>query len=115
MYHQIKSLSAKSLVKLDWDKGIPKNIRHSFRLLKRFYTPLFIEISRSKNNYHVIIELKEKIPDLEIVLLQLLLGSDFLRERLNFERCKNGLSMKEWNILFKNKTNIPIKFKLKKK
>lgn len=48
---------------------------------------------------HIYVDLDRKIPDLEIVLLQTLLGSDPYREIFNLERVREN-QIKDWNVLF---------------
>ena len=48
--------------------------------------------SKTKGNYHIIVTLKRKLPALERILWQAILGSDPFREAHNYARVKNGKS-----------------------
>lgn len=111
MYHKIVSNSAKSVLKIDLDfKRIPKRSLETIDFLKFYYTVLGTYIYKSASgNHHIVVEIKEKISDYEIILIQLLCGSDRKREWFNYKRVKEGLKMKDWNLLFSKKMNREIK------
>lgn len=113
MYHKTKSKLAESVIKIDLDrKKIPKSLFETIDYLKYFYTVLGTYIYKSPSgNHHIVIELQEEITDYELILIQLLCGSDKKREWFNYKRIKSGLKMKDWNLLFSKKLNIPIKIR----
>jgi hypothetical protein len=61
--------------------------------------------STTQRGHHVIIRLAEKLKPIELVALQAILGSDSMREALNFMRARGIDSASEywktrWNILY---------------
>jgi hypothetical protein len=80
------------------------------QLLSRYFhlRYLLIKKSPSKKGWHIIIGLKEKMTDSEIIAWQFAIDSDRKRERYNLLRHTFGNSMKDWNILFSNKINKPL-------
>lgn len=78
-----------NVVKLDFDYR--KNFQTLVKRLKFFeYLDIFhvkrIVVHRTVRGYHVRIVVDRKFEPVEIVLIQALLGSDYKREVLNFER-----------------------------
>ncbi len=64
-----------------------------FEKLKQWYRVKKVKIITSKsggNCKHVYIELAESLSDLERIFLQLLLGSDYMRELLSLQRIRMG-------------------------
>ena len=102
-----------TVLKVDIDR---KNISwftiKSLQYLSRHLTMqrLIIKRSPSRKGWHIIIGLKEKLNDYQIIVWQFALNSDKKRERYNLLRVLNGNPMKDWNILFDKKVNRPIKF-----
>ncbi len=62
-----------------------------------------IDIKETKKGFHVQIELTGTLCDWELVVIQMCLQSDWIRELLNARKVKFGTTMKEGNILFKEK------------
>ncbi|MHA1685571.1 MAG: hypothetical protein ACTSYD_04090 [Candidatus Heimdallarchaeaceae archaeon] len=64
-----------------------------------------MKTSPSGKGLHVEIEIEPlaKLDEKDIIILQLLLGSDRTREFFNWIRVRGGL--KKWNILFEQKTS----------
>ena len=63
--------------------------------------------SSSGKGYHVIVKLKENIPDIVAVAIQSLAGSDYKRESFNLLRVlSKKFKNSEWNVLFKRKIRI---------
>lgn len=101
-----------TLIKIDIDKPkISLFTMVSLKYISQHYTikKLTIATSPSKRGYHLVICLKEVLPDTEIIALQFMCGSDRKRERFNMLRYMKGLSMRQWNLLFPNKINRKIK------
>lgn len=100
----------RTVIKVDLDKKkLPDFTIQSLYYIAKYYhiTKLIIKKSQS-GNLHLKLYLLNEIEDSEIIMLQLLLGSDKVRERLNFLRMKNGAKMKDWNILFDRKIDEPL-------
>ena len=56
---------------------------------------------RSKSgNAHAVLETKVELKPLEILCLQAILGSDWMREAFNLRRIRRG--QRNWNILFEH-------------
>ena len=51
-------------------------------------------------HHHAVVEFKERLTDWQILCLQLILGSDPVRECFNFRRLIRG--QHNWNILFEH-------------
>ena len=101
----------KSVIKLDYD--IPMNEwvwKNSFSWWKRLrivesilninFDDCIFEESKGGNT-HVTIYVSEDFSDLEVLAIQAILGSDYIREAFNFTRIKAG--QKNWDILFDGK------------
>lgn len=91
----------------DWEQSLVwfPVFQHRLRLLHEImgYTveTWFPAISKG-GKWHVRLELKEELEDVEVLVLQLFLGSDPVRELYNLRRVKNG--QVNWNILFASNT-----------
>ena len=101
-------------LKIDCDSHRHNPIqRFNFRAkyLMQYYpqfSPMKVMVYRTKKGYHFYIYLtarnrvqKSAAKDSEIVLTQLILGSDWLRELRNIHRISKGDT--DWNILFSEK------------
>jgi hypothetical protein len=62
-----------------------------------------VEVGTSTHGYHVRISIDKKIQDRDILLAQILLGSDINREVYNFIRVYKGELLKNWNRLYTKK------------
>jgi len=63
-----------------------------------------IGLERTKRGWHMTVIWNRRFKPSEIVMIQLLLGSDIQRERLNAQRIMSGkASNRRWNLLFKEK------------
>lgn len=60
-------------------------------------------VTETAHGYHVRLHTAATLEDFEIILIQLMLGSDWARECWNYGRVLNGESMAEWNVLFQKK------------
>jgi hypothetical protein len=79
----------------------PFIFRFEFQFGKLQLTDL--EVTRTKHGWHLYLEVRNKMCDLDVVFVQLLLGSDFRRECFNYRRVQLGL--RDWNFLFSEKYN----------
>jgi hypothetical protein len=95
-------------LKIDIDKKDKRDFMRRYQALYRYFRFNLIdyEIAETRKGYHIrlIIDFPFKVTSEEIVLLQLLLGSDWKREMLNYLRVKNGID--DWNKLFIAKYRI---------
>jgi hypothetical protein len=95
-------------LKIDIDKKDKRDFMRRYQALYRYFRFKLVdyEITETRKGYHVrlIIDFPFKVTSEEIVLLQLLLGSDWKREMLNYLRVKNGIE--DWNKLFNVKYRI---------
>ena len=100
------------VLKIDFDRQHNKrNITILKNRIIKVMTFLFsnrttyrITIERSTNNHiHGIVKITTtaKLDDKDIIILQLLMNSDYKREMFNFLRVR--AHVKNWNILFKKK------------
>ena len=64
------------------------------------------EVFETNKGLHIYVKIgsKNKLKNTDIVVLQLVLGSDYKREIYNWMRVRNGGNVKYWNKLFKKKT-----------
>jgi len=91
------------LLKVDLDKKENlKNIKQRIKLIN-YSLDLGIkkfEILETAKGYHlrIPIKIRANISDMDIVVLQLLLGDDYKRGLMNYKRVKRGES--KWNVLF---------------
>jgi hypothetical protein len=95
-------------LKIDIDKKDKRDFMRRYQALYRYFRFNLVdyEITETRKGYHLrlIIDFPFKVTSEEIVLLQLLLGSDWKREMLNYLRVKNGIE--DWNKLFIAKYRI---------
>jgi len=105
------------VIKLDYDKGKPiEGIDLIEKMNGRIFDIEAFSIRSSTNGgMHVEIYIKPRIrlDNKDIVILQLLLGSDRYREFFNWLRVKG--KVKEWNILFDKKKRVKKQEKSAKK
>jgi len=98
-----------STIKLDYDNMKIEDVNTTFwnrlvtlqKILKIRLTEIRLRQSSSRNGYHIIARTKTKLEPAEIVLIQLALGSDYVRELMQYRRYKLG--WKTWNVLFEEK------------
>jgi hypothetical protein len=97
-----------SEIKLDYDKIEFSDVKMIFQhrgWLIKFLRMESIAISKTKHGYHIRIAIKKHLGDKEILLTQILLGSDINREIYNLCRVLNGEITRNWNRLY-DKKNI---------
>lgn len=93
-------------LKLDYDNITVKDVQlifHHRAWLLKYFSILEIEAFETKNGYHVLVTVDEDIDPRDVMLIQILLGSDINREIFNFIRNYNGELMKHWNRLYTKK------------
>ena len=97
-----------SLVKVDLDTPRVKlKLAQFWRRLEVFehitdYVCDWVETETSRNGgVHVWVKFVYPLCDLEVLAVQALLGSDYIREMHNFKRIRAG--QVNWNILFEGK------------
>lgn len=57
-----------------------------------------VELYETNKGYHVYADVEGDLDDKDLIIVQLALGSDYLRELYNLRRVKGGA--KRWNVLF---------------
>lgn len=62
-----------------------------------------LRVFKTNHGYHVYLWYRNKIPDHEIIMLQMAMGSDFRRELFNMIRIRKWNSQSNWNVLFTRK------------
>jgi len=93
-----------SLIKIDLDsKDQWQNFIEKAKFVLAFWhlTIKHVWVAETSKGYHIVIIVKEKLPDMQICFIQLALGSDYKRECFNLARVLRG--EKDWNLLFKTK------------
>lgn len=67
------------------------------------------KVQRTKRGWHVELYIKNKVNDWELVILQLLMQSDYKREMFNLLRVHSGkFKNQSWNVLFKKKVTVAL-------
>jgi len=66
----------------------------------------------TKRGYHIRITLKRELSDIDVQMLQMLMGSDIHREIYNFIRRIDGKLIEEWNKLY-TKKHLVLKTRIK--
>lgn len=97
-------------LKIDIDKKDKREFMERFTAFYRYFKPKVVsyDIRETRKGYHVrlIVDFPFRYSDVDIVFLQLLLGSDWKRELLNYFRVKNGIP--KWNVLFNKKFRVKV-------
>jgi hypothetical protein len=104
-----KGIREQADLKVDYDTHRHNPIqRFNFRakyLMQYFpkLSPMKVKVYKTKKGFHFYVYIKKTVyaKSVEIVLSQLVLGSDWLRELRNLHRISKG--DKDWNILFSEK------------
>jgi len=69
--------------------------------------PQWIRVDRTQHGWHVVIHWNRSLNNWSILALQAILGSDWRREAMNWDRLqaerKDRFSLKRWNILYEEK------------
>lgn len=98
-------MHGESVIKLDIDtKKYPADqIDHVIWYLKNYNPKLEFQIERFQTHkgWHVRIKVNSYLSDKDILISQLLCGSDYKRELRNYVRILSGkFKNQEWNVLF---------------
>jgi len=98
-------------LKIDIDKKDKREFMERFTAFYRYFKAEVIsyDVKETRKGYHIrlIINFPFEYDDVDVVFMQLLLGSDWKRELLNYFRVKNGIS--RWNVLFNKKFRVKVK------
>lgn len=96
-----------SCIKLDFDQKIDFDrlctsievyTKHSGNKLKD------LDLYRTTNGWHCYLYFSKDIAPVNIVALQAIMGSDYIRELFNLFRANNNnISDRDWNVLFRKK------------
>lgn len=95
-----------SEIRLDYDKIEFSDIKLIFEhrgWLVKYFNLNSVEVCKTRKGYHVKIVITKQLEPRDILLLQILLGSDINREIYNFVRQQNGELLKNWNRLYTKK------------
>lgn len=99
-----------SLIKIDYDthKKTFARINNVIYFLR--LDVVDCQVQRTRHGYHVQLEIRNKVNDFEIIILQCLMQSDYKREMFNLLRVHSGKFPKQsWNVLFKKKWSFDLK------
>ena len=107
---EIETYAGSHSILLDFDRCAPVRLPQVWRLLRFLGDQSSVAgYSKSRRGWHVEIKSKLRYSPTEIVVLQLLLGSDPNRELFNFARIAGGgdgwRGLKRWNILYRLKVS----------
>jgi hypothetical protein len=95
-----------SEIKLDYDKITFQDVtlifEHRAWLLKHLGLD-HVEVFKTRKGYHIRAHLNKTIEDRDILLIQILMGSDIHREIYNFIRIYDGQLIRDWNKLYTKK------------
>jgi len=91
-----------SIIKLDYDEkehflSFPNKLNVIKSIIDLDIVYINVYVSKG-GNHHVLIHLLNEFNDLEVLCLQQILGSDWVRGAFNLRRVRAG--QKNWNILF---------------
>lgn len=93
-------------IKLDYDVITTRDIMLIFEhrgWLIKWFGIYEVKCTQTNKGYHVRIETKKRIDPRDVLLVQILMGSDIHREIYNFIRMEGGELMKSWNKLYTKK------------
>ena len=95
-----------TIFKLDIDsKNVFKRLETTERIDKIIsmlgLTLRNLNYKETAKGYHYYIEVENDLSDMEVCLIQSLMGSDYSRETFNYLRIRQGI--KDWNVLFQKK------------
>jgi len=108
----VKELHDNRTIMLDFDQRQVPRLRRIFTGLRwlGLGSPKWIRTDRTAHGWHVIVKLRQKLTDGEIIAAQAVLGSDLKRETLNLKRAiaQRTNPQPGWgpriNLLFSEKT-----------
>jgi hypothetical protein len=97
-----------SEIKLDYDGIEFSDVKQIFThrgWLVKYLKMESMTVSKTRHGYHLRISIKKHLADKDLLLVQILLGSDINREIYNLCRILNGELTRNWNRLY-DKKNI---------
>jgi hypothetical protein len=100
-----------SEIKLDYDNITTRDIQLIFEhrgWLIKYFGILKVQSFITDRGYHVLIVIERDLPPEDVLLLQILMGSDIQRDIYNFIRHCDGDILKNWSRLY-TKKNIILK------
>lgn len=101
-----KVVNVGSIIKLDYDKITTRDIQLIFHYrawLLKYFGIRKVECYETKRGYHVLVDIEEKLNPRDVLLIQLLMGSDIHREIYNFLRKFEGELIEAFNKLYTKK------------
>lgn len=77
-----------TLLKIDYDRAIPRDFDKRLALMQRVQRLRFVlvRIDKTRRGYHVVIVVRQRLAFWRVVLLQAVMGSDWKRELFNSRR-----------------------------
>ena len=93
-------------IKLDYDQITTRDIQlifHHRGWLIKYYGIVSKEATQTTNGYHILIIVEADLDPRDVLLLQILMGSDIQRDIYNFIRHTNGEALKNWSRLYTKK------------
>lgn len=106
---EVKETAAANKTLCDFDGSLPADLRARVRAIRRLTgaRPVRIRLDRTVRGYHLVIHWDRAWTPFETVALQAILGSDPMREALNFARALARPDPGEfWNILYSRKHDV---------
>ena len=95
-----------SIVKLDYDNITVKDVQlifHHRGWLLKYFGIVDIGAYETNKGYHVAVVIEADLEPRDVLLLQVLMGSDIQRDIYNFIRKYNGENIEDWNKLYTKK------------
>jgi len=93
-------------IKLDYDQITTRDIQlifHHRGWLIKYYGIVSKEAYQTTHGYHILIKVEADLDPRDVLLLQILMGSDIQRDIYNFIRHTNGEGLKDWSRLYTKK------------
>lgn len=98
-----------SEIKLDYDNITTRDIQLIFEhrgWLIKYFGIVGVETYETDRGYHILIIVEADLDPRDVLLLQILMGSDIQRDIYNFIRHCNGEIIENWNRLYTKKNII---------
>lgn len=96
------------MLDIDGSKAKLKEALWRIRLLRKILGKHYVVgavVYKTVHGWHIYLKPQLFFVPTEIILIQALLGSDWLREAYNMKRLREG-NFKNWNVLFQKKKNF---------
>ena len=93
-------------LKLDYDTITVRDVQmifHHRAWLLKYFKIVAMECWETRKGYHVKVTVEEDLDPRDVLLIQVLMGSDINRDIFNLIRNWNGEIMKNWNKLYTKK------------